>query len=61
MLTCSAACSKGTIADAFAARFSTPAEYECTTAQFSPASCGYRSSFPLLRFAARQARTGPRS
>jgi hypothetical protein len=48
-LTCSAACSKGTIAAAFAARFSTPAEKECRPAQFSSASCGHRFPFPLLR------------
>jgi len=48
-LTCAAACPNGTIAAAFAARFSTPAEYECPAAQFSSASCGYRFSFPRPR------------
>jgi hypothetical protein len=37
------------VAAAFAARFSTPAEYEWPAAQFSSASCGYRFSFPRLR------------
>jgi hypothetical protein len=49
------ACSNGTIADALATPLTTPPEYECSTAQFSSASCGNRFSLRRLRLRRRPA------
>ena len=58
-LTCAAACPNGTIPDARATFLVTPAENECSAAQFRSASCGYRFGLPRRRYAIREVRTGP--